>query len=207
MLLTKEENLEYLSNLLAEIQQTHSYKETRKPIIRTKLTKEDKIKFALDYYSEFNKSLLTTLEETNKKELKRQIIEFMVRYGLLKPYPSSEYEHRKKISEIALIDQRIRTLNVAGIKREYNYQNWLEPFDENAMFEETKTKHPYFQYYLDVLDRAIKFDKQKATSVKLAVIEQGITPSRCIVEGAYPYVAKNEFSKYIKHIKTLKGGK
>ena len=207
MIITKEKNLKYLSKLLTTAQETHSYKEARKPIVRTKFTKEDKIKFALDYYDKFDQSLLITLEEVNNKALKRQIIEFMARYGLLKLYPSSEYEHIRKISELELIDQRIRSLNIANIKREYNHQNWLEPFDENAMFEETKAKHPYYQYYLDVFDKPVKFDKQKATSVKLAIIDQGIIPSRCIVESAYPYVAKNTFPKYIEYIKTLKGGK
>lgn len=207
MLKTDEINVEYLQNLLNGIIKTHSFKKVHSPIIKTKLTKKEKIKFALDYYDTFGEiSLLTILQKnaSENRELKKIIIEFMARFNLLKPYPSSEYEYINSFSSLNIIDQRIRSLNVDGIIREYNYQNWLELFDENAIFEETKAKHPSIHVYLDNNGNSIKFDKEQASKVKLAIVNEGIIPARCIVENGYPYEAKENLKEYINHLKTLR---
>lgn len=207
MLKTDEINVEYLQNLLNGIIKTHSFKKVHSPIIKTKLTKKEKIKFALDYYDTFGEiSLLTILQKnaSENRELKKIIIEFMARFNLLKPYPSSEYEYINSFSSLNIIDQRIRSLNVDGIIREYNYQNWLELFDENAIFEETKAKHPSIHVYLDNNGNPIKFDKEQASKVKLAIVNEGIIPARCIVENGYPYEAKENLKEYINHLKTLR---
>ena len=205
-----KQNTMYLLTLLRQIKQTHNILSPHQPIIRTKLTKSDKIKFACDYYDAMGPiSLLTILKGLTKedKQLQREIIEFIIRNGLLKPYPSSQFEYRKRISDESINDQKIKRLSIAGIQQEYNHQNWLEIYDENTLFEETKAKHPTYKIYPDQNGNPIKFDKNRAIQVKLAIMDNGIIPARCIVEGAYPYVAKNEFSKYIKHLKTLKGDK
>ncbi len=203
----KEKNIEYLQNMIKETIDAHSFKQAHNRMIKTKLTKNEKIKFAIDYYDTFGEvSLLTILKENANKntELKKLIIEFMARYNLLKPYPSSEFEYIKKISDININDQRMRSLNVAGVTREYNYQNWLEPFDENLIFEETKAKHPSIHIYLDNSGMPIKFDKTHASKVKLAIVNQGIIPAKCIVEGAYPYEAKENIEEYIDYLNTLR---
>lgn len=202
-------NIEYLQNMLNEIIKAHSFKQKHSPIVKTKLTKHEKIKFAIDYYDTFEISLLSVLKEnaTNNPELKKLIIEFMARFNLLKPYPSSEFEYTKKLSDINIMDQRMKSLNVAGITREYNYQNWLELFDENIIFEETKVKHPSIHIFLDKKNNPVKFDKDKASKVKLAIVNENIIPARCIVEGAYAYDAKDEMPKYFEYIKSLKRGK
>ena len=46
MLKTDEINIEYLQTLLNEIIKTHSFKQVHSPIVKTKLTKNEKIKFA-----------------------------------------------------------------------------------------------------------------------------------------------------------------
>ena len=74
------EKIKILSEMLEEIKSTHSYKEPQKPIVRKKLTIDEKIKFALDYYSlNDNTSLLDILLTCSDKNLERQIIEFMER--------------------------------------------------------------------------------------------------------------------------------
>ena len=103
MLKTDEINIEYLQTLLNEIIKTHSFKQVHSPIVKTKLTKNEKIKFALDYYDTFGAiSLLTILQKTasENRELKKLIVEFMARFNLLKPYPSSEFEYISKFSSL-----------------------------------------------------------------------------------------------------------
>lgn len=208
MLEVKEEKEAYLMNLLKEIKESHAVKKKNKPIIRTKLTSADKIKFACDYYDTFGiVSLLTVLEQTTDETLKRTIIEFMIRNGLLKPYPSTINEYQKKIDNNFVNDFKSKLTNFDNTKREYNHQNWLEIFDENALFTETKTIHPTYHIFMDQNSNPVRFDKDRATKVKLAVMDAGLVPARCIVESAYPYDAKNEFPKYVEYVKSLRGGK
>lgn len=208
MLETKEESIEYLINLLKQIKQTHSYKKFKNPNIQTKLTKEDKIKFALNYHDTFqNTSLIEVLQQYGfqNKELKNLTIEFMTKYNLLIPYPNSRYEYVKTYtSKPEYSEFRTRHLSIKETVREYNYDNWLEPFNEDSLFAETKTKHPSYHVYLDNNNNPIKFDKDHASKVKLAIVEQKITPARCIVEGAYPYEAKENLEGYISYIKSLR---
>lgn len=208
MSIINEENTEYLLNLLKQIKQEHSTQEEHKAIIRTKLTQSDKIKFACEYYDTFGAaSLLNILEQTDDQNLKREIIEFMIRNSLLKPYPSSNREYRKKISEASINDQRAKSLSARSIRREYNFQNWLEIFNENAIFNENLIKRPVYQIRLNNDNVPVKFDKKRATKVKLAIIDAGLFPARCIVESAYAYDAKDEMPKYFEYVKSLKGGK
>lgn len=205
---TKEESIEYLINLLKQIKQNHTYKKFRSPIIQTKLSKEDKIKFALDYYDEFQDiSLIQILQQHGyqNKELKDLTIEFMTKYNLLIPYPNLRYEYLKtNTSKPEYSEFRTKHLSIKGAVREYNYNNWLEPFNEDSIFKETKTKHPTYHVYLDNNNNPIKFDKEHASKVKLAIVDQGITPARCIVEGGYPYEAQENLEEYISYIKSLR---
>ena len=131
----------------------------------------------------------------------------MIRNSLLKPYPSSNREYRKKISEASINDQRAKSLSARSIRREYNFQNWLEIFNENAIFNENLIKRPVYQIRLNNDNVPVKFDKKRATKVKLAIIDAGLFPARCIVESAYAYDAKDEMPKYFEYVKSLKGGK
>lgn len=208
MLEVKEEKKAYLIDLLNQVKNSHVTRSERNTIVRIKLTPADKIKFACDYYDTFGfVSLLTVLEQSTDKTLKKAIIEFMIRNNLLKPYPSSNSEYRKHIDTNLINDYKTKRLNTSKVKSEYNYQNWLELFDENALFSETKAIHPAYHIFMDQNGNPIKFDKERATKVKLAVMDAGLAPARCIVEGAYPYDAKDEFSKYVEYVKSLKGGK
>ena len=54
---------------------------------------------------------------------------------------------------------------------------------------------------MDANGHKIKFDKDLSTQVKLAIVNQGIAPARCIVEGAYPHVVKGTFQEYTDKIK------
>lgn len=203
-----DKKIKILSDMLEEVKRTHNYKEPQKPIVRKKLTIDEKIKFALDYYSfTDNTSLLKILLTCSDKNLERQIIEFMERNDLLVKYPNSQYDYLKKYDKNVFSDLKIKTANPKTIAREYNHQNWLEIFEEDKIFEESRIKRPTYKIFLDKLSNPIKFDKQKATLIKAAIISEGIVPARCIVEGAYPYFAKEEMPSYIEHIKVLKGGK
>ena len=132
--MTNEKN-NILSEMLEEIKRTHSYKEPQKPIVRKKLTIDEKIKFALDYYSlNDNTSLLDILLTCSDKNLERQIIEFMEIYDLLVRYPDSQYDYLKKYDKNILPDLKIKAANPTTIAKEYNHQNWLEIFDEDKIF-------------------------------------------------------------------------
>lgn len=213
MLKTETNNIEYLTDLLENIKNTHSYKGYQEPIVRTKLNQSDKIKFALDYYDVFkNTSFIEVLEKYGQQnpKFKRLAIEFMTRYKLLIPYPDIRYEYMQNnnnSNHSDLTEFRAKHLSIKGALREYYHDNWLELFNENSIFKETKTKHPTYHVYLDKNDNLIRFDKERAAKVKIAIIDAGITHARCIVEGAYPYVAKEEFPKYVEYVKSLKGGK
>lgn len=208
MLQTQPINEIYLLNLLRQTKEEHYTQKPYKPIIRTKLTKSDKIRFAYDYYDNMGIiSILTVLEQTENKELQRTIIEFMVQNGLLKSYPSYLNEYRRKTSEIIYNDQRAKSLNPQNVRKEYVRDNWLEIIDEDSLFSESKAKHPIYQIFLDKNNNPIKFDKDMTTKVKLAIIDSGLIPARCIVEGAYAYVAKGNLQEYISYVKSLKGGK
>ena len=178
-----------------------------------KLNTSERIQFALDYYDMMGEvSLIDVYAQTadSNPELQRTLKRFIVGNGFIKFYPSTFYPSaiypsKWKRSPIAeKLD--LNMLGKASLIREYNHQNWLEILDEEAMFEETKTKHPAYKIYLDPNGTPIKFDKEKAKSVKLAIIDQGITPARCIVEGAYPHVVDDTFNTYIKTLKNMKEG-
>ena len=137
------EKIKILSEMLEEIKSTHSYKEPQKPIVRKKLTIDEKIKFALDYYSLNETSLLDILLTCSDKNLERQIIEFMERYDLLVRYPNSQYDYLKNYDKNVFSDLKIKTANPTTIAKEYNHQNWLEIFDEDKIFEESRIKREY----------------------------------------------------------------
>ena len=174
-----------------------------------KLTQSDKIAFAYDFYNLMGDvSLLDILINIPKdnETLTRSIIKFIIKNKLLKPYPNTS-QYTQTLSQSFFDQLKMHNLSVKTLISEYNHQNWLERFDETAIFEETKTKHPSYHIYLDSNNNPIKFDKDLSTKVKLAIIEQGIIPARCIVEGAYSYVAKGSFEEYVKTIKSKKGVK
>ena len=201
---------ELLTELMDEVQATHTYKTEQNAKISIRLSGEEKIGFAYNYYDIMgNVSLLDALISISiqDKSLKNKIINFIIHNNLLKPYPNTTFEYASLSSRKFFNEHRSKGLGIKGIKMQYNHQNWLEPFDEEAMFQENKTKHPTYHIFTNASGTPIKFDKENATKVKLAIIDEGIIPARCIVEGAYPYVAKDEFSKYIEHVKSLKGGK
>lgn len=173
-----------------------------------KLTPSERIQFALDYYGVMGEvSLIDVYAQTSASntELQKALKKFIIGNGFIKFYPSTAYSSAWHSSTIAeTLD--LNALGKASLIKEYNHQNWLEPLDEEAMFEETKTKHPAYLIYLAPNGSLIKFDKERAKSVKLAIIDQGITPARCIVEGAYPHVVNDTFNTYIKTLKNMKEG-
>lgn len=171
---------------------------------RAKFTLSNKIRFAYDFYNIVgNKSILEVLVENDdtNQPFKRSLIEFIVEHNLLRPYPNTGYEFKTKLSNRELNHQRSRSIGVREVIRQYNHQNWLEPFDEDEIFSESTIKHPAYHVYINPFGEKVTFDKEAAASVKAAVIEQNIVPARCIVEGAYSYVVKGEFNTYIAKVK------
>lgn len=203
MIETKVKNTYELQTLIEQIEQKYAYK----PGIshqNLKLTPSDKIMFACDYYNLVgNISILDVLKQIpeENKQLIRTIITFIIKYNLLKPYPDLTYEYSNPIPANEINIQRMKSITVNGISKDYNHQNWLELFDESAIFKESKTKHPSYRIFLAPNGDKIKFDKDLATKVKLAIIDEGIVPARCIVESAYPHVARGTFQEYTDKIK------
>ena len=200
----KTEKITKIQELIETIEKTHTAQPHRQQrLIRYKLTQSDKIAFAYDYYSIVGKnSILKILQQIPKENTKliKDIIGFIVRYNLLKPYPNTN-QYITNLSQITYEQLKINNMNIQSVIREYDYQNWLELFDEDTIFEETKTKHPSYHIFLDSNGNHIKFDKELSTKVKLAIVNQGIAPARCIVEGAYPHVVRGTFQEYTDKIK------
>lgn len=205
MIETKTKKITELQELIESVEKTHTIQPRRQqPLITFKLTQSDKIAFAYDYYSIVgNTSILEVLQQLPKenKILIKSIIRFIAKYHLLKPYPNTN-QHTTSFSQVTYEQLKVNNMNIKSVVHEYDHQNWLEPFDEDALFEESKTKHPSYKIFLDSKGNRIKFDKELSTKVKLAIINQGIIPARCIVEGAYPHVVKGTFQEYTDKIKT-----
>ena len=205
MIETKTHKINEIQTLIEKTEQSHTYNPgNHQRILRFKLTPSDKIAFAYDYYNIVgNTSILEVLTQIPKEnqQLIRTIIKFIVGHNLIKPFPNATYEYIKPIPSTEINRQRMQAMNVANVIKEYDHQNWLELFDENAIFAESKTKHPSYRVFLDASGNKIKFDKELSTKVKLAIANQGIAPARCIVEGAYPHVVKGTFQEYTDKIK------
>lgn len=206
MIKTKTYKLDEIQALIEKTENTHIYKpDNHQRIMKIKLTPSDKIAFAYEYYNiAGDTSLVDVLKQIpeENKALIRTIIKFIIGRNLAKPFPNSTYEYINPFPLNDINRQRMQAMNVTNIIKEYNHQNWLEPFDENAIFAETKTKHPLYRIFIDASGNKIKFDKDLAIKVKLAIINQGITPARCIVEGAYPHIVKGTFQEYTNKIKS-----
>lgn len=196
---TKTSKITKIEKLIEGVEKVHQFT----PGNYKQLTKVDKIMFAYDFYNitegDSLLNILINLPEENET-LRKLIKKFMVEYKLLKPYPNTSH-YTNPLAQNTFDQLRLHGMPNKNIIREYNYQNWLELFDENAMFEETKTKHPSYRIYIGLDGQPIKFDKELSAKVKAAIIEQGIAPARCIVEGAYPYVAKETLEEYTYKIK------
>lgn len=204
MIKTKTNKISEIQSLIKKTEQAHTLTSGNcQRIVKFRLTPSEKISFAYDFYNiTGNISLLNILNDIPKenKDLRKMIIRFMVEYNLLKPYPNTN--HYSRILSQNVFDQlKIYNMTIKRIIHEYDYQNWLELFDEDTIFEESKTKHPSYHIFLDSKGNHIKFDKELSTKVKLAIVNQGIAPARCIVEGAYPHVVKGTFQEYTNKIK------
>ena len=201
-----ENKINEILALIEKTEEEHTYKPgNHQRMVKIKLTVSDKIAFAYDYYNIVgDTSLVDVLKQIpeENKELIRTIIKFIIGRNLAKPFPNSPYEYINPLPLNEINKQRMQAMNVANVIREYDHQNWLELFDEDAIFAETKTKHPSYRIFMDAGGNKIKFDKDLATKVKLAVINQGIAPARCIVEGAYPHIVKGTFQEYTDKIKS-----
>lgn len=205
MIETKTHKINEIQTLIEKTEQSHTYKPgNHQRMVKFKLTPSDKIAFAYDYYNIVgDTSILEVLKQIPKEngELIRTIIKFIIGHNLIKPFPNSPYEYINPLPLNEINKQRMQAINVASVIKEYDHQNWLELFDENAIFEESKTKHPSYHIFLDSNGTPIKFDKDLSTKVKLAIVNQGIAPARCIVEGAYSHIVKGTFQEYTNKIK------
>ena len=208
MIKNKTEKLNEVLALIKKKEENHTYNPSPKQHTQYKqLTSSDKIAFAYDYYNIVSDtSLIDILKQIPKenKESIRTIIKFIVRHNLVKPLPDTTQEYRFIKSTAFYTDinrQRTDLISVTSVIQQYNPQNWLELFDEDTIFAETKTKHPLYRIFMDADGNKIKFDKELSTKVKLAIINQGLTPARCIVEGAYPHIVKGTFQEYTDKIK------
>lgn len=206
MLKINEQSIQTLQDLINETQQRHKV-QTTVPNLKYTLSIQGKIVFAYQYHELMHgTSIIDILKQVNETnpESRKIISKFIIHNNMLKPYPDSRYEYIQSTPKISILMERGMGLGTKEIVREYDHQNWLEPFDENAIFS---AKYPSITSYQDKDGNIISFDKENATKVKLAIIEQGIFPARRIVESAYSHVAKGTFDKYVKTLKNIKGVK
>ncbi len=169
-----------------------------------KLSNSDKIKFAYQYYNELgNISIIDILEKSiNDKELRKPIINFISSNSMRRQQPS-----RKNIdvkSNTFSINEILKDICPKSFKTfsyEYNYQNWLEEYDEEEQFNDTKNQYHQKISILCKDNTVFTIDKNTARKIKLSLIENEIFPAVCIVKGAFKPVAENTFDQYIKTIK------
>ena len=200
--------LNKIQNLIIQIPNSKLQKSVKNS--KYALTPDGKKIFAYQYYNKLNGicliDFLKQSKEINKNNIK-MISHFIIENHMLKNLiPDSIYEFRNPISKRHIETEYAKRLSLKDIIRSYNYQNWLEPFNEDEIFAESKNKHPQISSFIKPDGSTITFDKTNAIKVKMAIIDQGIFPARCIVEGAYSPIAKGQFKQYIKQIKNYNGG-
>lgn len=199
------QSIKNLQDLINETQNNHQAQEKIQNLKFT-LSPQEKIIFAYKYHELMHgTSIIDILKEIqNNPELSKLISKFIIFNNMLKPYPDSRYEYIQTTPKRIITIERGMGLGIKELIKEYNHQNWLEPFDEEIIFA---AKYPAITSYKDKNGNIISFDKENATKVKLAIINQGIFPARRIVESAYSYVANDSFDEYIKTLKNIKGVK
>lgn len=182
-------------------------KEKNKFNTRNELSKQTKIIFAYQYHLLFgNTSFIEFLKRSQAPTEIKLFSHFAIENNMLKNLlPDLYYEFKTSTPKKQIEIEYAKRLNLKDIIKAYNHQNWLEPFNENEIFAVSAHKHPQISSFITPNGSKITFDKENATKVKMAIIDQGIFPARCIVEGAYGPVAKNQFAQYIKQVKN--GGK
>lgn len=199
------QSIKNLQDLINETQSNHQIQK-KIPNLKFTLNPKEKIIFAYQYHDLMHGiSIIDILKEIqNNPELSKLISKFIICNNMLKPYPDSRYEYIQTTPKRVITVERGMGLGIKELTKEYNHQNWLEPFDEEIIFS---AKYPAITSYKDKNGNTISFDKENATKVKLAIVEQGIFPARRIVESAYSYVANGTFNEYIKKLKSIKGVK
>ena len=192
--------IEEVDTLLKKTNQEHR-KNTNSKRFNPALTPNEKIIFAYQYHKIMNgTSLLEILKETYNvdQETSKLISNFIVLNKMIRKYPDCTKEYKGNFEKSRDQLNLMLKSSLKRITQDYNHQNWLEPFDENVLFS---SKFSSITSYPSIDGGYITFDKEKATKVKLAIVERSIFPAKCIVEGAYKHIADNTFEKYVKSIK------
>ncbi len=169
-----------------------------------KLSSSDKIKFAYQYYNELgNVSIIDILEKNiNNKELRKQIINFISNNNMRRQQPSCKNIDVK--SDTFEISETLKDISPKSFKTfsyEYNYQNWLEEYDEDEQFKDAKNVYHQRVSILCKDNTVFTIDKNTARKIKLSLMENEIFPAVCIVKGAFKPTAENTFDQYVKTIK------
>lgn len=198
------ENNEFVQLLELLTKYTQNPGSKQKPFHK-KLGHQEKIYFAQEYYNLTHLSLIEILKlaEDQYPELKEAIINFITANKLLQSYPNHRFEYKYPSNQNLTINPYLKHVKADTIAKKYDSQNWLEPFDEDAVFEENKVKHPTIHKFVMPNGELMVFDKEAAVKVKMALIEKSIFPAKCIVEGAYPNIAYGTFDEYIKTLKNI----
>lgn len=162
-----------------------------------KLTSSDKILFACQYYDTLgNVSLIDVLKNNvDDINLRKTIVKFISINNMKKINPNCG------LSDFSLynVTRNIKSFNI--LDYEYDYQNWLEEYDEDIQFEIKNKMHPSINSILLKDGTSFTVDKEMAKKIKLSLIDEGIFPAVCIVKGAFKPIAENNFKQYVKTLK------
>ncbi len=162
-----------------------------------KLTSSDKILFACQYYDTLgNVSLIDVLKRNvDNVDLRKNIVKFMSVNNMKKVNPNCG------LYEFGLynVSRNIKSFNTLDC--EYDYQNWLEEYDEDIQFEIKNKNYPSINSILLKDGTSFTVDKEIAKKIKLSLLEEEIFPAVCIVKGAFKPVAENNFKQYVKTLK------
>lgn len=190
-----ETSIKSLEDLINDLIQNNKKKDQINGLFS--LTPDEKKIFAYRYHIIMDDTSIIDIVSyiaAENPELTKLLSKFIYSNKMLKPYPNGtrEYRQHKKNNGIYFC------YGPKQLIREYNHHNWLEEFDEEAEFS---SRFPSITSFIDKQGNKIVFDKERATQVKLAIIDQNIFPAKCIVEGAYGPTVQGTFKQYTKHIK------
>jgi hypothetical protein len=171
--------------------------------LRSHYARNERIHFAYDYYSTIGDiDTLTLLKESfaGDKEDTKTIMCFLTKQSISKKLCEN--------SEYIIPRANLSAKSFDGFANiDYETYNWLSKFDEKLSFEKRGVHLlPAIPKILKQDGQEIEIDRTTARNIAGIIIDNGIYPAKCIVEGAYkPYADGNldDYFDKVTHEKKL----
>lgn len=166
---------------------------------KKKLGEKEKIKFSQMYHGIFGDTKIVNIlgDCLVDDDQKQTIYRFICCNGLTKKARYLLQENGRH----AFYSTNISDKAFEGILKNYDDNNWLEEYDVEKQFDVSNArKMPIIFNYLKKDGSAVTINKECAKAIKSKLEENGIYPSRCVVEGAFRHFAYDTLDDYIKEI-------